>query len=496
MTPDNSQPKELDVYPSPYLGGWYDVLMAAHPEIEWQAIIETNRGCWAQCAFCFWGNALNAKYRLFSVERVSAIFSWLGRHKVKYVFNADSNFGMLPQDQWILNALLSTHAAWGYPEKFRTCWGKNTTDKIYTMAKRLHDAGLDKGLTLSRQSQDPQTLINVHRSNIRLDVYAALQRRANADGVPVYSELILGMPGETEESWERGLEELLAAGAKNQIFAYHCEILPNTAMADPAYLAKYCVVTQRVPLQPIHCAISDAEVMEYDRISVGTATMPPDAWRRVTVLTWLLQLFHGMKVAFYPMVYFGAWLHRPYLEFLKFCLTDAESPLLHRELVHWEQVADQMQQGEGRAEGWGGTWWEQEEVSFLHLMAQRDAWGRELLGLGRRYLAALGGNLIFSENSRHAGVDAQWEEVVRFQLALLPDPLYLQDVVVPFATPLPIALEHVLAGENPAETCPDTPGWVRVARKPSFGDWGAYARDAILHGRKGGTTLLPWRWEG
>ena len=37
--------RNLDYYPSPYLSGLYEDLMANNPNNEFQAIIETNRGC-------------------------------------------------------------------------------------------------------------------------------------------------------------------------------------------------------------------------------------------------------------------------------------------------------------------------------------------------------------------------------------------------------------------------------------------------------------------
>lgn len=488
VTPNGQGPQNLDVFPSPYLEGTFDALVCEHAGMAWQAIIETNRGCPFSCAFCYWGNALNQKYRLFSVSRVDAILQWISSHKIQYVFNADANFGMIPQDQEILSRLIHWKQTTGYPEKFRTCWGKNSNDKIYQMAKRLHDADMDKSLTLSRQSQDPTTLQNVHRSNIRLDTYAALQQQANRDGVPVYSELIFGMPGETEQSWLQGLEELLHAGVQNQIFVYHCEILPNTAMADPAYLTQHGIVTQRVPLQAIHCQIPKAgEVEEFDRIIVSTATMPPDTWRRLTVLNWLFQLFHGMKCAFYPMVYLQMMGQSP-IKFLQWCVDDPDSPLLHAEILRWQEVASGMQtRGAGRAgtvdyPGLQGTWWEQEEISFLHLMVRRDEWREELGGLLRRYVSTVHGD--------PAGAPPVWG----FQWVLWPDPLHARQKSLFFADNTPEALQRYLQGLEPLPV--KSAG--RVVVEPgedSNGNMALYAERTILRGRKSGTLLHAWRWE-
>lgn len=361
-TPDGTGPKDLDEFPSPYLTGWYDALLHEYPDVEWQAILEGDRGCPFSCSFCGWGSPLNTKYRFFSVPRVEAILHWMADHRIRYVFNANSNFGMMPHDAEIVNLLVRVKRETGYPEKFRTCWGKNSNQKIYALVKQLHDAGLDKGLTLSMQSQHPATLKAIHRTNIRLDDYHALQAQATRDRVPIYTELILGLPEETEASWREGLRLAMAGGPHHTLFIYHCEILPNTAMADPAYLAQYGLLTQRVPLQAIHTTVEDT--LEYDTIVVGTATMPPDAWCRMCVLSWAAQLFYGLKVGVIrgdPLAWLDAQLTHP-----------VWADLVSR----WEAVAQGMQQGHGRAGQFPGLagWWEQEELAFLTLAT--EGWTR------------------------------------------------------------------------------------------------------------------------
>jgi len=55
---------------------------------------------------------------------------------------------------------------YGFPEKFRTCWGKNTDENIFRIAGMLHEHDLEKGITLARQSQSKEVLGNIKRGNI------------------------------------------------------------------------------------------------------------------------------------------------------------------------------------------------------------------------------------------------------------------------------------------------------------------------------------------
>ena len=187
---NSHQPKDLDMYPSPYLEGLFDDIMATSG-MEMQAIIETNRGCPFPCSFCYWGQGgLSRKYRFHGVERVKKEIEWAAHNKIKYLFNADSNFGMHKRDEEITEILVTTKREHGFPEKFRTCFGKNADERIYEIAKKLQSADMEKGITLALQSNTPEVLKNIQRQNIKMSAYKSLQEKFNAVNVPVYSELI------------------------------------------------------------------------------------------------------------------------------------------------------------------------------------------------------------------------------------------------------------------------------------------------------------------
>lgn len=74
------------------------------------------------------------------------------------------------------------------------------------------------------------------QGRIYLPDRAILQRH-----ISTYTKLILGLPGETLDSFCRGLCELLEMGQHSSASVYHCELLPNARMNTPEYKKEYGV---------------------------------------------------------------------------------------------------------------------------------------------------------------------------------------------------------------------------------------------------------------
>ncbi len=97
--------EELDTVPSPYLTGVFDSILPL--ESEWNAVIETNRGCPYQCTFCDWGSLTYSKMKKFNLTRVFHEIEWMSENKIGYMDVADSNFGIfIERDNSIVDKLI------------------------------------------------------------------------------------------------------------------------------------------------------------------------------------------------------------------------------------------------------------------------------------------------------------------------------------------------------------------------------------------------------
>jgi putative methyltransferase len=351
---------------------------------EFQAIIETNRGCPFLCTFCYWGRGgLTRKYKHYGLERVQRELEWCARHKISYVFNADSNFGMHKRDEEIAGFLVSLKVKTGYPEKFRTCYGKNTNDRIFKIGSMLHAQELDKGITLARQSNDPVVLENIKRGNISMETYQTLQTRFNEADIPIYTELILGLPGETKETWRKAIEDLLNAGLKNQLFIYFCQILPNTDMADPEYRRKFGIETQRIELNEIHSTVRKPSwVSEYEHIVVSTHSMPLADWREMAVLSWMTMLMHSLKLGYFVMEWLFAERGVKRIDFLTHLASGPGNGPIAWLVEDFYAKADRMLKGEGRGcVACGNIYWDVEEAAFIELMREPDSFFADMMSV-------------------------------------------------------------------------------------------------------------------
>ncbi len=280
-------------YPSPYLEGYFDDIL--QDDIKFSAIIETNRGCPNKCAFCDWGD-LQKKVVLFPFEKIENELGWIADHKIEYVYCADANFGLFERDDKITDLIARLKREKGYPQRFRVNIAKNITGIVKGIVEKFHDNSLDKSLPLSYQSLSPTVLQNIGRKNMDLSHYKSLMALYNQLGVSTSSELIIGLPGETYESFCEGICTLLECGQHRSINAYACELLPNSQMGSADFKRLHGIESVKLPFYQIHCKIPDNlnEVQEYSEFVISTNTMSREDWVKTSVFSFYIQALHNL----------------------------------------------------------------------------------------------------------------------------------------------------------------------------------------------------------
>ena len=303
ITTRSEHPCDIASYPSPYTDGIFDYLFEEFPDVEFHATLETNRGCPYGCTYCEW--CFTKKIRQFPMDKIKKEIEWIARNKIRYCYCADANFGILDRDVDIANYVIEQKKLYGYPEVFKPCYAKESDETVFEAGYILNKNHADKGVTLAYQSLDSKTLENIGRKNLTLEHFADLDAKYNEADIPTYTELILGLPGETYDSFCQGMCRLLESGQNNSMTVYECQVYPNAPMGNIEYQKKHGIKTSRIPLLGIHYNPEFNGVSEFFDIITETATMPKNDWVKACMFAVILQTFHHLGL----IRYFAIYLH-------------------------------------------------------------------------------------------------------------------------------------------------------------------------------------------
>lgn len=303
----------LSDYPSPYLTGVFDDIIK-NKEYPFSCVIETNRGCPFDCCYCDWGE-LGSPVRLFPLEKVFAELEWMSANSIEFVYCVDANFGMFERDYLIAEKLVELKERNNHPSRLQVSYAKNNPDMVYKINCLLSGHGIGKGATISLQSMSEDVLKNIGRSNIDCREYKRLLKMYNDAGISTYTELIIGLPGETLQSFKHGLCELLELGQHKSVSTYHCELLPNSRMSTEEFRKKYQIETVSTFLEQYHCENMEDILSGHSNIVVGTNTMTKQEWVQANIFSDFLQAFHHLGLTQAISIYLRQELGIKYIDF-------------------------------------------------------------------------------------------------------------------------------------------------------------------------------------
>lgn len=473
-TTEFRHPCNISSYSSPYIEGVFDNILKENPDVEFHATLETNRGCPYECAYCEWCYTKNI--RQFPIDKIKAEIEWIAENKIEYCYCADANFGILDRDVEIAQYVVDTKNKYGYPKVFKPCYAKESNDNVFKAGYILNKNQIDKGVTLAYQSLNEQTLKKVGRKNLNLQHFSELYTRYKEADIPTYTELILGLPGETYESFCKGICELLESGQNNSMTVYDCQICANAEMGSEEYRNAYGIKASRIPLLGIHYNPEFNGVTEYFEIITETADMPKSDWVKSNMFSVVLQSFHHLGLLRYFALYLRYEKNVSFYDFY----SDLFAYIYEKNEGFINQLFSELYDRKADVEtaDWtytrevfGSTGWYFEEGAFLELVYHSDVFWDEI----KDYLEGYNIEKVL------------FEELFVYQKALVRLP-GINSVEVNSEYNFYKYFEAI--SENKKAELKKVKSVLSVESEKKIENWEEYAREIIWFGKRYNATLL------
>ena len=473
VTTEKKRIYDITDYPSPYAAKVFDRIVEKYPDITFHATLETNRGCPYGCAFCDW--CFTKKIRLFPMERVKRDIDWISEHKIPYCYCADANFGILERDIETANYILEANKRNGYPQVFKPCYAKNSDETVFEIGKILNHSGIDKGVTLAYQSLNPEVLENIGRKNLTLEHYSSLTAKYAEEKIPTYTELILGMPGETYDSFCKGLCRLLDNGQHNSMTVYTCQVYCNAPIASKEMADKYKIRWERQPLHGIHYPANFNGVQEYYDVVVETKDMSKEMWVKANMFSVCLQSFHHLGLlrcfAIYSKYELGISYYDFYNRLLDYIFSD-ETKYIYKlfEEIRWKTENTEVSDWCYQKDIFSKVGWYFEEGIFLDLIYNRDVFWKEIKG--------------FIEN---LGIEkCVFDEMLKYQKSVLRLP---RTEVVEIETDYDFYNYFRNIYDDNYQPLKKVNTHLTITLEKKISDWAEYAREIIWFGKRRSATI-------
>ncbi len=228
--------KDLGELGSPYLMGLMDKFF----DDVLIPMIHTTRGCPFACTFCTEGNSYYTKVAHRYDLKDELLYIAQRKKSVQDLVITDANFGMFREDAEKANTLAAIQTEYGWPKRILVSTGKNQKERIIEVASKLNGA---ISIAASLQSTNAEVLVNIKRSNISGDGLRVIVEKSTAADTPTYTEIILGLPGDSVKIHTQSLRDVIDAGL-GIVRMYQLILLPQTELNTPETRAKYAMKTK------------------------------------------------------------------------------------------------------------------------------------------------------------------------------------------------------------------------------------------------------------
>jgi hypothetical protein len=247
----------------------------------------------------------------------------MAKHNFDWISITDANFGMFPErDGLIADKIIECQEKYGSPRTFSVAWAKNQKKEVIDIVKKLLDSkGFNQGLTLSVQSLDLDVLENIRRKNMEMNKLEEVFSLCDQRNIPAYTELILGLPGETLETWKKNFYSLYDLNQHTGITVFQAQLLENAEMN--LLQKKLYKITSQPVTDYFAGSYSVEHIEESIDVITGTKDMPTPVMLDAQTFAWFQTTFHingfATLIARFINKYLGISYNDYYEDLMAYC---------------------------------------------------------------------------------------------------------------------------------------------------------------------------------
>ena len=137
------------------------------------------------------------------------------------------------------------------------------------------------------------TLDAIKRKNLDVNNIRYMMEMSQQHDVITYTEVIVGLPHETKESWIAGLGEILEIGQHQNIDVWFAQLLGNSELASEQSRREHQITTVMAKdFMSIQTTKGDADIQEYSEVINSTRTMSTEDIVECYLFAWMIIHFH------------------------------------------------------------------------------------------------------------------------------------------------------------------------------------------------------------